>query len=53
MEFRNSEGPTGVSISGAIVDHCIRAAKDGPMRGAKLPEAPSVLFDLLPLPRLN
>lgn len=29
MEFRNSEGPTGVSISGAIVDHCLRMAKDG------------------------
>jgi [lysine-biosynthesis-protein LysW]--L-2-aminoadipate ligase len=29
MEFRNSEGPTGVSISGAIVEHCLRAAEDG------------------------
>jgi len=27
MEFRNSEAPTGVSISGAIVDYCLRAAK--------------------------
>jgi [lysine-biosynthesis-protein LysW]---L-2-aminoadipate ligase len=27
MEFRNSEEPTGVSISGAIVDHCVRAAR--------------------------
>jgi [lysine-biosynthesis-protein LysW]--L-2-aminoadipate ligase len=24
MEFRNSEEPTGVSISGAVVDYCIR-----------------------------
>jgi len=31
MEFRNSEGPTGVSISGAIIDHCLRVAKDGPL----------------------
>ena len=23
MEFKNSEKPTGVSISGAIVDYCI------------------------------
>ena len=30
MEFRNSEGPTGVSISGAIVEHCLRIAKEGP-----------------------
>ncbi len=30
MEFRNSEGPTGVSISGAIVDFCIHVAKEGP-----------------------
>jgi len=29
MEFRNSEGPTGVSISGAIIDHCLRVAQDG------------------------
>jgi len=27
MEFRNSEEPTGVSISGAIVDYCLRAAR--------------------------
>lgn len=26
MEFKNSEKPTGVSISGAIVDHCIKVA---------------------------
>ena len=30
MEFRNSEGPTGVDIAGAVIDHCLRAAKDGP-----------------------
>lgn len=28
MEFKNSEAPTGVSISGAIVDYCIRLAKE-------------------------
>lgn len=27
MEFRNSEAPTGVSISGAILDYCIEAYK--------------------------
>lgn len=27
MEFKNSEAPTGVSISGAIVDYCITQAK--------------------------
>ena len=27
MEFKNSENPTGVSISGAIVDYCIKTAK--------------------------
>lgn len=27
MEFRNSEEPTGVSISGAIVDYCLAKAK--------------------------
>jgi len=27
MEFRNSEEPTGVSISGAIVDYCLSRAK--------------------------
>jgi len=27
MEFKNSEEPTGVSISGAIVDYCIQVAK--------------------------
>lgn len=27
MEFRNSEEPTGVDISGAIVEHCLRAAR--------------------------
>jgi [lysine-biosynthesis-protein LysW]---L-2-aminoadipate ligase len=27
MEFRNSEEPTGVSISGAILDHCMKKAK--------------------------
>ena len=26
MEFKNSEAPTGVSISGAIVDYCIKVA---------------------------
>jgi [lysine-biosynthesis-protein LysW]--L-2-aminoadipate ligase len=28
MEFKNSENPTGVSISGAIVDYCINLTKD-------------------------
>lgn len=28
MEFKNSETPTGVSISGAIVDYCIKIYKD-------------------------
>lgn len=28
MEFKNSEQPTGVSISGAIVDYCIERAKN-------------------------
>ncbi|MHB8095165.1 MAG: lysine biosynthesis protein LysX [Candidatus Aminicenantales bacterium] len=28
MEFRNSEEPTGVSISGAILDHCLKKAKE-------------------------
>jgi hypothetical protein len=23
MEFRNSEGPTGVSIAGAVIDYCL------------------------------
>lgn len=27
MEFKNSEAPTGVSISGAIVDYCIKTLK--------------------------
>jgi len=27
MEFRNSEEPTGVNISGAILDHCLKMAK--------------------------
>ena len=27
-EFKNSEKPTGVSISGAIVDYCIKTAKN-------------------------
>ena len=27
MEFKNSESPTGVSISGAIVDYCIKQVK--------------------------
>jgi [lysine-biosynthesis-protein LysW]--L-2-aminoadipate ligase len=27
MEFKNSEGPTGVSISGAIVDYCLGVAE--------------------------
>jgi len=27
MEFKNSEAPTGVSISGAIVDYCLHLAK--------------------------
>ena len=26
-EFKNSEKPTGVSISGAIVNYCIKVAK--------------------------
>jgi [lysine-biosynthesis-protein LysW]--L-2-aminoadipate ligase len=30
MEFRNSEEPTGVSISGAIVDYCLSLMKGGP-----------------------
>jgi [lysine-biosynthesis-protein LysW]---L-2-aminoadipate ligase len=29
MEFRNSEEPTGVSISGAIVDYCLAAMTKG------------------------
>jgi len=28
MEFRNSEGPTGVSISGAVVDYAVRIARE-------------------------
>lgn len=28
MEFKNSEEPTGVSISGAIIDYCIKIVKD-------------------------
>ena len=33
MEFRNSEGPTGVSISGAVVDYALRIAREkGPGR---------------------
>jgi [lysine-biosynthesis-protein LysW]--L-2-aminoadipate ligase len=28
MEFRNSEGPTGVSISGAVVDYALRMARE-------------------------
>jgi len=28
MEFRNSEEPTGVSISGAIVDYCLKILKE-------------------------
>lgn len=28
MEFKNSEAPTGVSISGAIVDYCIKKYKN-------------------------
>lgn len=27
MEFRNSEAPTGVNISGAILDYCLKRAK--------------------------
>jgi [lysine-biosynthesis-protein LysW]--L-2-aminoadipate ligase len=27
MEFRNSEGPTGVSIAGAVVDYCVGLAE--------------------------
>jgi [lysine-biosynthesis-protein LysW]--L-2-aminoadipate ligase len=27
MEFKNSEAPTGVSISGAIIDYCLKIAK--------------------------
>ncbi len=27
MEFKNSETPTGVSISGAMIDYCIKVAK--------------------------
>jgi hypothetical protein len=27
MEFKNSEEPTGVSISGAIVDYCLNLMK--------------------------
>ena len=27
MEFKNSETPTGVSISGAIIDYCLKIAK--------------------------
>ncbi len=30
MEFRNSEEPTGVSISGAIVDYCLSRVKGSP-----------------------
>jgi [lysine-biosynthesis-protein LysW]---L-2-aminoadipate ligase len=29
MEFKNSEEPTGISISGAIVDYCLRLSKKG------------------------
>ncbi|HPW16825.1 MAG TPA: lysine biosynthesis protein LysX [Candidatus Aminicenantes bacterium] len=29
MEFRNSEGPTGVSIAGAVVEYALRLARDG------------------------
>ena len=29
MEFRNSEGPTGVSIAGAIIDYCLRRLDGG------------------------
>jgi len=29
MEFRNSEGPTGVSIAGAIIDYCLGRVKGG------------------------
>ncbi len=28
MEFKNSEAPTGVSISGAIVDYCLKVLKN-------------------------
>lgn len=28
MEFKNSEAPTGVSISGAIVDYCLKTLKN-------------------------
>ncbi len=28
MEFRNSEAPTGVNIAGAILDHCMRKARE-------------------------
>lgn len=28
MEFKNSEKPTGVSISGAIIDYCIKLTKE-------------------------
>lgn len=28
MEFRNSEEPTGISISGAIIDYCLKIARD-------------------------
>lgn len=27
MEFKNSEEPTGISISGAVVDHCLKVAQ--------------------------
>jgi [lysine-biosynthesis-protein LysW]--L-2-aminoadipate ligase len=29
MEFRNSEAPTGVDIAGAVIEYCLRVAKDG------------------------
>jgi [lysine-biosynthesis-protein LysW]---L-2-aminoadipate ligase len=29
MEFRNSEGPTGVDIAGAVADYCLRVAREG------------------------
>lgn len=33
MEFRNSEGPTGVSIAGAVVEYALRLARErGPER---------------------
>jgi [lysine-biosynthesis-protein LysW]---L-2-aminoadipate ligase len=30
MEFRNSEGPTGVSIAGAVVDYCLKQVEGRP-----------------------